>query len=164
MSFHIRLLRKRRSNQMAAVMLQVIPSFFAEYSEKCLFFSTNTYKIYIVWNNYCVAFHNDKTCSVSNCKFHNILLGNVEELLKKLDTFCFTYQHVDCLYALFQYRFNGKLLQREDKCLITFDEHLTLIIETRVRSECRAMQKRGFCGKVQKAVIQLLSEDKNNAD
>ena len=60
-------------------------------------------------NDYCVAFYNDKTCSVSICKLHVILLGNVEELLKKLDTFCFTYQHVDFLYTLFKYRFSGKV-------------------------------------------------------
>ena len=41
------------------------------------------------------------------CKYI-ILHGNVEELLKKLDTFCFTYQHVDCLYTLFKYRLSGK--------------------------------------------------------
>ena len=94
---------------MAAVMLQANPSFFAECSEKCLFISSNTYKNYIVCNDYCVAFHNDKTCFVSNCKFHIILLGNVEEeLLKKLDSFCVTYQHVDCLYTLFKYQFRGK--------------------------------------------------------
>ena len=27
----------------------------------------------------------------------------------KLDKFCFTYQHVDCLYTLFKYRFSGKV-------------------------------------------------------
>ena len=42
------------------------------------------------------------------CKYHIILLGNVEELLKKLDTFCFSYQHVDCLYTLF----SGKVLAK----------------------------------------------------
>ena len=41
-----------------------------------------------------------------------ILLGNVEELLKKLDKFCFTYQHVDCLYILFKYRFSGKVIAK----------------------------------------------------
>ena len=97
---------------MAAVMLQAISSFFAEYSEKCLFSSSNTYKKYIVCNDYCVVFHNDKTCFLSNCQFHIILLGNVEELLKKLDTFCFTYQHVDCLYTIFKYRFSGKVIAR----------------------------------------------------
>ena len=41
-----------------------------------------------------------------------ILLGNVEELLKKLDTFCFAYQHVDCLFTLFKYRFSGKVIAK----------------------------------------------------
>ena len=43
-----------------------------------------------------------------NAGHHIILLGNVDELLKKLDTFCFSYQHVDCLYTLFKHRFTGK--------------------------------------------------------
>ena len=46
------------------------------------------------------------------CKCHIVLLGNVKELLKKLDTFSFTYQHVDCLYTLFKYRFSGKVIAK----------------------------------------------------
>ena len=38
--------------------------------------------------------------------------------LKELDTFCFTYQHVDCLYTLFKYRFSGKVIA---KCGQVFD-------------------------------------------
>ena len=40
------------------------------------------------------------------------MYGNVHGLLKKLDTFCFTYQQVDCLYTLFRYRFSGKLIAK----------------------------------------------------
>ena len=47
-----------------------------------------------------------------SCEYHIILLGNVEELLKKLDTFCFTYQHVDCLYTLFKCRFSGNVIAK----------------------------------------------------
>ena len=36
-------------------------------------------------------------------------LESVEELLNKLDSFCFTYQNVDCRYTLFKYRFSGKI-------------------------------------------------------
>ena len=104
------MVKLRRDIRMAAVMIPAIPSFFAEYSEKVLFISSNTYKKYIVCNDYCLAFHNDKTCFVSNCKFHNI--GNIEELLKKLDSFCFTYQHVDCLYTFFKYCFSGKVFAK----------------------------------------------------
>ena len=35
-----------------------------------------------------------------------------------------------------------KLLQRVDKCLITCNEQLTLITETREWTECRTLQKR----------------------
>ena len=73
------------------------------------FTSANTYKKDTVFNDYGVAFNSDKICSMSNCQFHILLLGNVQELLKKLDTFCFTYQQVDCLYTLFKYRFSGKV-------------------------------------------------------
>ena len=51
-------------------------------------------------------------CFLPAGKYHIILLGNVEELLKKLDTICFTYQHVDCLYTLFKYRFSGKIIAK----------------------------------------------------
>ena len=29
-----------------------------------------------------------------------------------MDRFCFTYQHVDCLYTLFKYRFSGKVIAK----------------------------------------------------
>ena len=126
---------------MAAIMLQPIPRFYAIISEKSLFISANTYENYIVCKKYCIAHHNDKTCFLPACKNHIVLLGNVQELLKRLDTFCFTYQHVDCLYTLFKYRFSGKVIQRVDKFLITCNEQLTLITETSGWTECRALQK-----------------------
>ena len=97
---------------MAAIMLQSIPSFYTKFSEKSLFISANTYEIYIICKDYCVTHHDDKTCFLPSCKYHIILLGNVEELLRKLDTFCFTYQHVDCLHTLFKYRLGGKVVAK----------------------------------------------------
>ena len=93
-------------------MLKKIPSFYAKFSEKSLFISGTPFEKYIVRKNYCIAHHDDKTCLLPVCKYHIIILGNVEELLKKLDTFCFTYQHVDCLYTLFKYRFSGKFIAK----------------------------------------------------
>ena len=93
-------------------MLQSIPSFYTKLSGKSLFISANTYEKYIVCKDYCIAHHDDKTCFLPSCKYHIILLGNVEELLKKLDTLCFTYQHVDCLYTVFKYRFSGKVVTK----------------------------------------------------
>ena len=93
-------------------MLQSIPSFYAKISEKSLFISATTYEKYIVCKDYCIAHHNEKTCFLPSCKYHIVLLGNVQELLKKLDSFCFTYQHVDCLYTLIKYRFSGKVIAK----------------------------------------------------
>ena len=94
---------------MAAIMLQTIPSFYKKLSEKILLISAKIFEKYIVCKDYCMAHQNDKTCFLPAWKYHSILLGNVEELVKKLDNFCFTYQHVDCLYTLLKYRFNGKV-------------------------------------------------------
>ena len=98
-------------------MLQTLPSFYAKNSEKSLFISATTYEKYIVCKDYCIAHHNDKTCFLPACKNHIVLLGKVQDLLKKLDTFCFTYQHVDCLYTLFKYRFSGKVIAKSGQVL-----------------------------------------------
>ena len=100
----------RQGSKMAAIMFQTIPSFCAKVSEESLFISAKTYEKYIVYKNHCIAHHNNKTCSLPAGNYHIILLGQIEELLLKLDTFCFTYQHVDCLYTMFKYRFGGKVV------------------------------------------------------
>ena len=93
-------------------MLQTIPSFYAKISEKSPFISATLYEKYIVCKGYCIAHHNEKTCFLSACKHHIVLLGNAQELLKELDTFCFTYQYVDCLYTLFKYQFSGTVIAK----------------------------------------------------
>ena len=95
---------------MAAVMLQVIPCFYTNYPINSLFISADTYEKYIMYKEYCIARHDDKMCFLPNCRYHIIQIGNIKELLQKLDAFCFSYQHVDCLYTLFKYRFNDKLV------------------------------------------------------
>ena len=79
---------------------------------KSLFISPNTYENYIACINYCIAHHDDRTCFLPTSKYLFLLLGNVQELLKKLDTFCSTYQHEDCLYTLYKYRFIGKIIAK----------------------------------------------------
>ena len=127
---------------MAAIMLQEKPSIYTKLSEKSLLISANTYEKVLVCKDYCIAHHDDKTCFLPACKYHKLLIGNVQELLKKMDTFaspinswtvCIHYSSVDSV---------KNLLQRVDKCSITCNEQLTLIIETREWTECRAMQKR----------------------
>ena len=104
---------------MAAVMLQVVPSFYTNYSKNSLFISANTSEENILNKRYSISRHNDKLCFLPNCRYNIIiLLGNVDELLQKLGTFCFPYQHVDCLHTLFRYHFSGK---NAVKCRQLFD-------------------------------------------
>ena len=104
---------------MAAIMLQTIASFYAKISEKSIIISANTYEKYIVCKDYCMTpNHDDNKCFLPACEYHIILLREIEELLHELDTFCFTYQHVDCLYSLFKYRFSGKIIAKNG---IVFD-------------------------------------------
>ena len=103
---------------MTAFMLQAIPSFHAKIQKKSFFISENTFEKYIVCKDYCIAHHDDMTCFLPACKDYFILLGGTEELLHKLDTFCFTYRHVDCLYTLFRCRFTGKCTAKSE---IVFD-------------------------------------------
>ena len=98
----------RTGGKMAAVMLQVIPSFYTNASKNRLFISANTYEKYLLSEEYCIARHDDKMCFLPNWRYHNILIGNIKDLLQKLHGFCVNYQHVDCLYTLFKYRFIGK--------------------------------------------------------
>ena len=88
------------------------PSFYAKFSEKSLFISATTYEQYIACKDYCIAHDNEETCFLSAHNYHIVLLGNLQELLKKLDSFCFTYQNVDCLYTLFKYRFSEKVIAK----------------------------------------------------
>ena len=94
---------------MAAVMLQVIPTFCSIYSKNSLFVSANTYEKSIVNEEYCIARHDDKMCFLPNCSYHKILIGNKKKLPQKLDDFCFKYQHVECLYTFLKYRLSGKI-------------------------------------------------------
>ena len=120
------LFRKRHSNQMAAAMLQVIPSFYTNYTQNSLFFSAKTYEKYIVSKEYCISRHDDKMCFLPNCKNHIILIGNIRALLQKLDAFCFNYQHVDCLYTFFKYRFCVKNFSQEWTTLSWFAQAVHL--------------------------------------
>ena len=95
---------------MAAVMLQVILSFYTNYPKNSLFVSANIYEKVILSKEYSIARHDDKMCFLPNCRYDFILIGNIKELLQKLDAFCFNYQHADCLYTLFKYHFSGKIV------------------------------------------------------
>ena len=115
-------------------------------------------------NDYCVGSHSDKICFVSNCKFHIILFENVEEPLKKLDTLCFIYHYVDCLYTLFKYRSSGKGIAKSEQLFDYMQRAVDFDIRNKGLDRMPSIAKRGSWEKVEKTFLQLLSEDKNNAD
>ena len=123
-------------------MVQSIPSSYEKISEKSLFISATTYENYIVCKDYCIAHHKGKTCFLPACKYHILLLENVQELLKKLDTFCFTYQHVDCLYTLFKYRFSGNDFAKSGQVFGNVQRAVDFNHRKKGRTECRALQKK----------------------
>ena len=124
-------------------MLQRIPTIYAKNSEKGLFISAKSYEKYIVCKDYCIAHHKNKTFFLPDCKYHIILLGEIEELRHKLNTFCFTYENVECLYTVFKYRFNmEKLLQTVELCLTMGREQSFLTEETEEWTKGRVLQKR----------------------
>ena len=107
--------QKRTQIQMAAVMLQVISSFYTNYWKNRLFNSAHTYWNYIMSKEYCVAFQDEEICFLPTCRYHNKEIRNIKVLLQKVEAFCFNYLHVDCLYTNFKYRLSGKIVVKGGK-------------------------------------------------
>ena len=69
---------------------------------------------YTICREYCVAAHDPAFWRLKNCKFHLLLIADkdLNDLLVKLDRVCFTYQHVECFYTLFEFKFSGNFLEK----------------------------------------------------
>ena len=132
---------------MAAVLLQVIPSFDTNYSKNSLFISANTYEKYNVSKEYCVACHDDKICFLPNCRYHNFLIGNNKEMLQKLDAYCFNYHHVDCLYTLFKYRFIDKVVLKSGQLFNILQRAVHFNQQNRGLDRLRSIAKKGLLRK-----------------
>ena len=121
--------RKRTEQSDGSCLLQKITSWYSKYPKNSLFFCRRIRKNFVS-KVYCIHRHDDKMCFVRNCRYHIILLRDIENLLQNLDVFRFNYQHVDCLYTLFKYRFSSKLLPRVDISLILCCGQIILITKT----------------------------------
>ena len=137
---------------------------FTQKIQKNLFISANTYEKNVAGKDYCIAHQDDKTCFSPACKYHIILLGNVEELLKKFYTFGFTYQHVDCLYTLFKYRFSVEVIAKSGQDFDNVQRAVDFNHRIKGVDRMPTIAKKDLAEKVQKAFIQFLSGDKINAD
>ena len=120
---------------MAAVMLQVIPIFFIIFSKNRLFISVNTYKKYLASEEYCIARHDDKMCSLPNCRYHIILIGNIKEWLQKLDAFCFNHNTWNVCIHFSNTASVTKQFSRVDNSLIICRGQFILINKTEESAE-----------------------------
>ena len=141
---------------MAAIMLQTIPSLYTKVSEKSLFFSTNTYENNIVCKDYCIAHHDYKTCFLPACKYHIKLFGNVEELIKKLNRFCLTDQHVDCLDTIFKYRFRAKTIAKSKQVFDNVQRAVDFNHRNKGVDRLPSIAKKDSCGKTTKSIYSAL--------
>ena len=57
LSFQIHFAQQKHNVRMAAVILQVVPSFYSVYSTKSVHICANTNEKYLVSKDYCVAQH-----------------------------------------------------------------------------------------------------------
>ena len=150
---------------MAALLLHLIPNFNKIYSKHSLFISANTNEKYIVSEEHCFARHDDKTCSLPNCRYHIILIGNSKELLQKLDAFCFNYQHVDCLYTLFKYRFSGKTVIKSGQLFDKLQKAVHFNNQNRGVEKIPSTAKKEILEeKVQRTFVELLPKDQIDAN
>ena len=157
--------RRRKLQRIAAIMLQAIPSFYTKTSRKSLYIYKNIWKVHCVCKNYWITHHNDKVCFLPACKNHITLLREVEELRHILDTFCFTYQHVDCLYTLFKYPFRGKSIAESGNVFhnvqraIFFNQRVS-----RVDKKPAFVKKEALEKKAQTASYDCSAKEQFNAD
>ena len=66
---------------MAAVIIQVNPRFYTNYSSNSLFVSANTYQKNST-KEYCIARHDDKMCFLPSCRYHIKQISEIKELLQ----------------------------------------------------------------------------------
>ena len=133
------------------------------FNYKFFYFCEHIWKINVS-KDHCFAQHVDKMCFLPNGRYHIKLKGVIEDVLQKMDAFCFTYQNVDYLYRLWKYRFSDKVLPTVEKCLRMYREQLVLINEAKDWTECPALGKRGSWERVPSAFTGLSPKNKINAN
>ena len=87
------------------------------------------------------------------CKFHIILFGEIEELLHKLETFSFTYQHVDCLSTLFKYRLSGKVIEKSGNMFDIVQRAISFNQRNRGVGNMPSIAKKKFCEKSLNSIL-----------
>ena len=150
---------------MAAVMLQVIPSFYTSFSKTTAFFPANTYEENIVSEQYCIARHDDKMCFLPNCRYHIILIGNIKNLLQiwmhsvsttNTWTVCIHFSSTASVAKIALKR--GQLLDNLQRA-VDFNQENTGVDRMPSIAKKRPLRK-----KVQEKIVELLPKDQIDAN
>ena len=146
--------------------IQVFSSFYYVYSRKSVHICANTYEMYIVSNEYCVSQHDGSLCSVPNCKYHFLLIAekDILDLMQKLDTFCFRYQLVDCINTLFKYRFDGKIVIKNDQIFDNVERAVQFNQRHKTVERMPSITKKRLLRKKYKTFTEFVAKDKFNTD
>ena len=86
-------------------------------------------------------------CFIRNYRYHNTLIGNIKELLRKLDAFCSNYQHVECLYTFFKYRFSCKIVVKSGELFDNVQSALHFNLQNRGVDRLARIAKKRFLRK-----------------
>ena len=121
-----------------------------------------THEKHIVSEEYCNARHDDKMCFLANCRYL-IIMGNLKDLLQKLDAFCFNYQHVDCLYALFKYRFDRKIVIKSGQLFDKLQRAVHFNKQNREVDRMPSNKKKRLLRKSTKTFVELFPKDQIDA-
>ena len=89
-----------------------------------------------------------------------MLKGNIKELLQNLDAFCFNYQHLDCLYTLFKYRFSGKINFKGGQFFVNLQRAIHFNQQNRGVDRMSSIAKKTLEEKVQKVFVELFRRTK----
>ena len=134
--------RRRELQWMAAFMLQAIPGFYAKISEESLFISANTQEKDIVCRDYCIAHHDDKTCSLPVCKWHFLLFGEMRSCYINWIHFVSSINTSTVCIPCSNNDSAKKILHRVQLCLKMYKVRSHLNMETEKWTKCRVLQKR----------------------
>ena len=96
-----------------------------------------------------------------NWRYHIQLLGNIEKTIQKPDTICFTYQHVNCRYTLFNCQFSEIFVVKGGQAFDNPQRTVWFIQETEEWTECLASRKRYSGGKNRKHLLSCFSKSKS---
>ena len=114
----------------------------------------------VLWIMNTVLLATTTRCFLPNCRCHIIPIGNIKWLLQKLNALCFNYQHVDCLYTLFVYRFTGKIVVKGEQLFDNVQRAVHFKHQNKGVDRMLSIAKKTLEKKVRKTLVELLPKPK----